>query len=534
MLINYCKATKFSEYVNDKWYCQISSINELFAQNQIKSRTMSFMSRTSEKLTRVYPKCSRVDSSNFIPNIFWNVGCQLVALNHQTSDVGMQINSAMFESHQNCGYVLKPSFLRDENRHIDPNTYGGIDGVVPVQCSIQIISGQFLTGKRLAVYVQIDVFGISSDTIRHEFRTKLVADNYLLNRQFNESPFILRKISLPELAFIRFAALDEANHLLGQRVIPFRYLKQGYRHITLRTENNIPINLACIFCNIKKSIYISNQMKGFADALTEPTKHHDQFTLTSSVANGIHFNILDDYFTDLKAKMQSELTMSSLEKSMKYQKLICKQEKELRLLRIKHRKEQASVQHHHAVAIERICKEVQESINKPSTKQKLTDLIKRQEKEWGRLLQTQNVEQWGYYKLYIKNQMSVLRESIVDIQLSQIRDLDQRQDKEQKVLNNAQAKKSIEDTRMVMSDRKITSKAEKERKLKEINTENVKLFVEERRRLANKHNQETQRLQKIHQEEELKLVHLTNEILSLSEKSYDDIVCGKYLRSSCV
>lgn len=36
------------------------------------------------QLSRIYPKGTRVDSSNFMPQLFWNAGCQLVALNYQT------------------------------------------------------------------------------------------------------------------------------------------------------------------------------------------------------------------------------------------------------------------------------------------------------------------------------------------------------------------------------------------------------------------------------------------------------------------
>lgn len=39
---------------------------------------------TREHLVRVYPKGTRVDSSNYEPNVFWAVGCQLVTLNWQT------------------------------------------------------------------------------------------------------------------------------------------------------------------------------------------------------------------------------------------------------------------------------------------------------------------------------------------------------------------------------------------------------------------------------------------------------------------
>lgn len=35
-------------------------------------------------MSRIYPKGTRVDSSNYSPQPFWNVGCQMVALNYQT------------------------------------------------------------------------------------------------------------------------------------------------------------------------------------------------------------------------------------------------------------------------------------------------------------------------------------------------------------------------------------------------------------------------------------------------------------------
>lgn len=35
-------------------------------------------------MSRIYPKGTRIDSSNYSPQLFWNVGCQMVALNYQT------------------------------------------------------------------------------------------------------------------------------------------------------------------------------------------------------------------------------------------------------------------------------------------------------------------------------------------------------------------------------------------------------------------------------------------------------------------
>ena len=54
------------------------------------------------KFTVFFP-CFRVDSSNFLPHIFWNAGCQLVALNYQTLDVPMQLNLGIFQYNQRTG-----------------------------------------------------------------------------------------------------------------------------------------------------------------------------------------------------------------------------------------------------------------------------------------------------------------------------------------------------------------------------------------------------------------------------------------------
>ncbi len=45
---------------------------------------MSVFRYNKKQLSRIYPKGTRVDSSNYMPQLFWNVGCQMVALNYQT------------------------------------------------------------------------------------------------------------------------------------------------------------------------------------------------------------------------------------------------------------------------------------------------------------------------------------------------------------------------------------------------------------------------------------------------------------------
>lgn len=46
-------------------------------------------SYNKRQMSRIYPKGTRMDSSNYMPQMFWNAGCQMVALNFQTMGKSM-------------------------------------------------------------------------------------------------------------------------------------------------------------------------------------------------------------------------------------------------------------------------------------------------------------------------------------------------------------------------------------------------------------------------------------------------------------
>ena len=60
------------------------------------------------QLARVYPKGTRVDSSNLFPMPHWCAGAHMVALNFQTWDLPMQLNAALFELYENGGTPCPP------------------------------------------------------------------------------------------------------------------------------------------------------------------------------------------------------------------------------------------------------------------------------------------------------------------------------------------------------------------------------------------------------------------------------------------
>ncbi|KIW20441.1 hypothetical protein PV08_01016 [Exophiala spinifera] len=64
-------------------------------------------------LLRVFPKGTRINSSNVDPTFHWRQGAQMVALNWQKMDKGMMLNEGMFAA--TGGWVLKPDGYRSTN-----------------------------------------------------------------------------------------------------------------------------------------------------------------------------------------------------------------------------------------------------------------------------------------------------------------------------------------------------------------------------------------------------------------------------------
>lgn len=86
-LVNYAQPVKFQGFdvaeEKNVHHC-MSSFAENNALGYLKSQAIEFVNYNKRQLSRIYPKGTRADSSNFLPQIFWNAGCQMVALNFQT------------------------------------------------------------------------------------------------------------------------------------------------------------------------------------------------------------------------------------------------------------------------------------------------------------------------------------------------------------------------------------------------------------------------------------------------------------------
>ncbi|XP_033124802.1 uncharacterized protein LOC117123082 [Anneissia japonica] len=223
---------------------QISSLNENTMKKTVKKYSKRLIEHTEKQLIRTYPAGIRIDSSNYSPIMPWACGIQLVALNYQTEDTNMILNYTQFEQAGGSGYLLKPTILWDKTNSMgkDFNEKDTKD-LCSKSLKITVLSGQNVCPKNLSgnPQVEVEILGIPADCAK--YKTKAVSHNQL-NPMWMET-FVF-SIQFKEMAFLRLAVTDGGS-VTAQRCIPLTQLKQGYRHVRLRTSQNLPLELSMLF-----------------------------------------------------------------------------------------------------------------------------------------------------------------------------------------------------------------------------------------------------------------------------------------------
>ncbi|XP_042638869.1 1-phosphatidylinositol 4,5-bisphosphate phosphodiesterase beta-4 [Orycteropus afer afer] len=587
-MINYAQPVKFQGFnvaEERNIHYNMSSFNESVGLGYLKTHAIEFVNYNKRQMSRIYPKGGRVDSSNYMPQIFWNAGCQMVSLNYQTPDLAMQLNQGKFEYNGSCGYLLKPDFMRRPDRTFDPFSETPVDGVIAATCSVQVISGQFLSDKKIGTYVEVDMYGLPTDTIRKEFRTRMVMNNGL-NPVYNEESFVFRKVILPDLAVLRIAVYDDNNKLIGQRILPLDGLQAGYRHISLRNEGNKPLSLPTIFCNIVLKTYVPDGFGDIVDALSDPKKflsitekRADQMRAmgieTSDIAdvpsdtskndkkgktNTTKANVTPQSSSELRptttaalasgmeAKKGIELIpqvrIEDLKQMKAYLKHLKKQQKELTSLKKKHAKEHSTMQKLHCTQVDKIVaqydkekstheKTLEKAMKKKGGsnclemkketeikiqtltsdhKSKVKEIVAQHTKEWSEMINTHSAEEQEIRDLHLSQQCELLKKLLINAHEQQTQQLKLSHDRESKEMRAHQAKISMENSKAISQDKSIKNKAERERRVRELNSSNTKKFLEERKRLAMKQSKEMDQLKKV-QLEHLEFLEKQNEQL---------------------
>ncbi|XP_026877695.2 1-phosphatidylinositol 4,5-bisphosphate phosphodiesterase epsilon-1 isoform X4 [Electrophorus electricus] len=226
----------------------ISSVNENAAKRLCRRYSAKLMQHTAAQLLRTYPAATRIDSANPNPLIFWMHGIQLVALNYQTDDQPMHLNSALFEANGHCGFVLKPPVLWDRTcslyQQFSPLDRD-LEHMIPTLYSLTVLSGQNVCpgNSNGSPCVEVEVLGLPADNCH--FRTKPIHRN-TLNPMWSER--FTFSVYFEDLAFLRLAVVENnSSQVTAQRILPLKALKPGYRHLQLRNLHNEPLEVSSLF-----------------------------------------------------------------------------------------------------------------------------------------------------------------------------------------------------------------------------------------------------------------------------------------------
>ncbi|KAI8817538.1 PLC-like phosphodiesterase [Fimicolochytrium jonesii] len=249
-LLVYCQGVSFESFAAAAelfLFNHMCSLSEKKSIALIQRQRAEYIAFTKRSLTRIYPAGTRVTSTNYDPIPHWAVGAQMVAMNYQTFDKGMQLNTGLFSLNGRCGYVLKPTALRNK---AGPKPD-------PISLTIKIISGQQLpkpkdsTGKTVIdPYVELEIAGGDTDCIK--YRTKAINNNGFNPMWKEEFRF---NIADPEMALLRFSIFDMdvkmTNDFIGSYTIPIQSLEQGYRHVPVYNWKGDLIRFSTLFIYVR-------------------------------------------------------------------------------------------------------------------------------------------------------------------------------------------------------------------------------------------------------------------------------------------
>ncbi|CAH2075818.1 unnamed protein product [Thlaspi arvense] len=213
------------------------SMNEQWLETMVRTRGTEVVRFTQRNLVRIYPKSTRVDSSNFDPLVAWTHGAQMVAFNMQGHGKQLWIMQGMFRGNGGCGYVKKPRILLDTQTIFDPCKR------LPIKTTLKvnIYTGQgwdldfpqthFDQYSPPDFFVKIGIAGVPRDTV--SYRTQTAVDQWF---PIWKDEFLFQ-LSVPELALLWFRVQDydndTQNDFAGQTCLPLPELKSGVRAVRL-------------------------------------------------------------------------------------------------------------------------------------------------------------------------------------------------------------------------------------------------------------------------------------------------------------
>ncbi|XP_043724315.1 phosphoinositide phospholipase C 6-like [Telopea speciosissima] len=216
------------------------SLSELELENVTVSRGTEVVRFTQKNILRVYPKGTRVDSSNYKPLIGWMHGAQMVAFNMQGYGKSLWLMHGMFRSNGGCGYVKKPDFLMRADPHsdvFDPKAKLPVKKTLKVRVymgdgwRLEFSPTHFDTYSPPDFYTRVGIAGVPADSKMKETKTKEDDWNPVWEEEFTFP------LTVPELALLRIEVyeydMNERDDFGGQTCFPVSELRPGIRAVPL-------------------------------------------------------------------------------------------------------------------------------------------------------------------------------------------------------------------------------------------------------------------------------------------------------------
>ncbi|TKA56303.1 hypothetical protein B0A55_11873 [Friedmanniomyces simplex] len=212
-------------------------------------------------LMRVYPKGTRVTSSNLDPAPFWRqAGVQMVALNWQAVDAALMLNDAMFANTE--GWVLKPAGYHDV-REVSVKKKG-------LDLTVHVLAAQNLDASKSStpdVYIKCQLHVESrlekqEGQIPNEGKSKGGEWKRRSSHRHSHDPdfggeelsFLGVEDVVPELSFVRFKVMDDVSYqkdrMLGWTCFRLDRFPQGLHLLPLKGADAKP-NGSALLVDIK-------------------------------------------------------------------------------------------------------------------------------------------------------------------------------------------------------------------------------------------------------------------------------------------
>ncbi|XP_057788882.1 phosphoinositide phospholipase C 6-like isoform X2 [Salvia miltiorrhiza] len=216
------------------------SLNEQRLQRAVDLYSTHLIRFTQNNILRVFPKSTRVTSSNFKPITCWMHGAQMVAFNMQGYGKSLWMMHGLFRSNGGCGYVKKPDLLMNKGPNeevFDPKL------TLPVKKTLKVTvymgegwrldfsHTHFDTYSPPDFYTKVHIVGVEADAAKK--KTRIKEDDWT---PYWDEEFVF-PLRVPELAILRIEVRDhdtpEKGDFGGQTCLPVSELRPGIRAVPL-------------------------------------------------------------------------------------------------------------------------------------------------------------------------------------------------------------------------------------------------------------------------------------------------------------